>query len=361
MATIKDIADAAGVSIGTVDRIIHKRGRYSEETAANVQRIISDLNYSPNIHARGLRKTRTFSFAAVIPRMEQEAGYWKSVVEGIQRASVELSSYCDEVGIYHFDRYSEASCLEVLREALSSGADGLLIAPVLPDSIQQELAETSIPFLFIDTDIPEMTRRISYIGQDSYQSGILSAKLMGLLMARSSISGSPRTALVIEPPGSNYHLQSRIDGFREYMTENEGDVLIEEKKAVSDNEKTFHQSLSQYFSGLQALPDGVFVANSLVYYFASFLRRQGSDFVGIPLIGYDLIPGREDLIEDGTIDFILTQQPDEQGYRGIMMLYNVLVLKRESRRDIIIPLNIITRENLHTFGDYSYIGNGEKT
>jgi len=350
MATIKDIAEKAGVSIGTVDRIIHKRGRYSDETAEKVQRIIKELDYTPNIHARGLKKTRSYSFGAFIPRREQDAGYWQLVVEGILRASAELRSYCDEVRIFHFDRYSEESCLHVLSTALASGLDGLLIAPVLPEIVQEKLTATDIPFLFIDTDIPDMTNRLAFIGQDSYRSGLLSGKLMSLLISDTEEHGPLKNILVIEPPGSNYHIQSRIDGFRSYLKKKSPELRLSYIKAESDDEEQFHEFLDAYFDVRTKLPSGVFVANSLVYYLASFIERKGGAFGRLPVIGYDLIPDRESLIEDGIIDFILTQQPAEQGYRGITMLYDELVLNRRISSEIIIPLNIITKENLHTFG-----------
>ena len=92
MPTIKDIAEAVGVSIGTVDRIIHKRGRYSEKTAEKVRRVMEEMNYTPNIHARGLKKTRHINFAAVIPHAGQDSGYWELVIRGINHAAAELSS-----------------------------------------------------------------------------------------------------------------------------------------------------------------------------------------------------------------------------------------------------------------------------
>jgi LacI family transcriptional regulator len=350
MATIKDIADRAGVSIGTVDRILHKRGRYSEKTAEKVHAIVKELNYSPNIHARGLKKTRSYSFGAVVPYADQEAGYWQMVVDGIYRASAELSSYCEDVRIFHFDRYSAESCQAVLTEALSSGVEGLLIAPVLPGKVLEMLKGADIPFIFIDTDIPEIKKRISYIGQDSFQSGILSGKLMSLLLSSRFKNAAEKFVLVIEPPDTNYHLQSRIEGFRSYIKENIPDSRIIYIKAESDDEKQFHEFLDAYFDIRKELPGGVFVANSLVYYFASFVKKKGGAFSSLPIIGYDLIPGLEQLIEEGIIDFILTQQPEEQSYRGIMMLYDSLVLNTMVQKEVIIPLNIITKENLHTFG-----------
>lgn len=349
MATIKDIAQRAGVSIGTVDRIIHRRGRYSEKTAARVQAIIEELNYSPNIHARGLKKTRNYTFGAVVPNVEQEAGYWRLAVAGIERAAEELSQFSVNVEILQFDRYSEQSCREVLTGALESGVDGLLIAPVLPGIVKEQLSGIDIPFLFIDTDIPEMTRRISYIGQDSYQSGVLSGRLMSLLLSSAGVGCPSGPVLAITPPGSNYHLRSRVDGFRSFMHEHRSDREIEVVEADSDDEARFHKVLDAYFAAVDVQPSGIFAANSLVYYAASFLKMKGPEFCRIPLIGYDLIPGGESFIEDGIIDFILTQQPEQQAYRGIMMLYDVLVLNKNADKSIIVPLNIITRENINTF------------
>ena len=49
--TIRQVAEEAGVSIGTVDRILHHRGRVSKETTDRVHEIIEKLGYKPNIHA----------------------------------------------------------------------------------------------------------------------------------------------------------------------------------------------------------------------------------------------------------------------------------------------------------------------
>jgi LacI family transcriptional regulator len=353
MATIKDIAEAAGVSIGTVDRILHKRGRYSEKTAEKVRKVLKELEYTPNIHARGLKKTKSHIFGVVLPKRQQDGGYWRLVEEGVLRAARELGSYGSEVRIFPFDRYSSESCLAALSLAMESGAEGLLVAPVRPEDVRSKLEGARFPFLFIDSDIPEMTERISYIGQDSRQSGILSGKLMALLLAYTRKKDGNTRVLVIDPPGSNYHLKSRIDGFRDYMNRFLPEASLIMLKEEVDDEKRFHQYLESYFEGETLLPegkpDGIFVANSLVYYAASFLEKKGGTFPDIPLIGYDMIPGREDFIERGVIDFILSQQPEEQGYQGVMMLYNDLILKKGVDKEVLTPLNIITRENLHTF------------
>ncbi len=353
MATIKDIAEAVGVSIGTVDRILHKRGRYSVQTAEAVQKAMVELNYTPNIHARGLKKTKSHRFAAVIPHRDQDSGYWRLVADGIQRASDELGSYGSSVDLFTFDRFSSDSCRSVMGNALDSGIEGLILAPAIPDIMKELLIDQDMPIFFVDSDIPELKGRTSFIGQDSFQSGILSGKLMNLLLGQSAEDGQERAVLLIDPPGSNPHLKKRMVGFRDYMLIHQKNTRLIEMKEEVDDEQNFHLFLDRFFSESDRLPDGIFVANSSVYYAASYLEKKGDRFCSIPLIGYDLIPGRESFIETGIIDFILTQQPEEQGYRAVIQLYEAEVLKKDIQKDFIIPMNIITKENLHTFEHYN--------
>lgn len=348
MATVKDIADGAGVSIGTVDRVIHKRGRYSQETARKVREVIEELNYTPNIHARGLKNSKKHSFGVVIPGKDQDGGYWGVVQEGIISASHELESYGGVVNIFPFDHYSSQSFINALNLAISSGAEGLLIAPSGSKNIKIQLEKIGIPYIFIDSDLPDLKGRRSYIGQDSRQSGILSGKLMSLLLLGKMAEAGKISLLIVDPPGDNYHLKSRIEGFCEYINSSIPDVRLTTVKEVSDDRKSVYACMEKSWSEGHKI-DGIFVANSSVYYVASFLEIKGDDYISIPLIGYDLIPGKEDAIENGVIDFILTQQPQAQGYRGIMMLYDDIVLKKEIEKEVITPLNIITKENLHTF------------
>ena len=299
MATIKDIAEAAGISVGTVDRIIHNRGRFSAETADKVRRAMAELNYTPNIHARGLKKTRGYTFGAVIPQRDQDAGYWQLVEEGILSAAAELSSYSSQVKLFPFDRYSSESCRSALVSAVNSGAQGLLIAPVRPEDVQAQLGEGDLPCLFIDIDMADMSCRVSFIGQDSLQSGILSGKLMNLLLPPASGRGGAKKVLIINPPGRNPHLGRRIEGFRRFMEDFRRDVSLIHFKEAIDDEDQFHNFMDTVFKNSAGRPDGIFVGNSSVYYMASYLEKRGGEFPRIPLIGYDLIPSRRGLIERG--------------------------------------------------------------
>ena len=69
---IKDIAVRAGVSAGTVDRVIHNRGEVSEETRKTVISIIQEMSYSPNLHASNLASSKRLYTAVLIPESGNE-------------------------------------------------------------------------------------------------------------------------------------------------------------------------------------------------------------------------------------------------------------------------------------------------
>ena len=80
--TIKDIARMAGVSAGTVDRVLHNRGDVSPKSKAKVQKVLDEIHYQPNVFAIGLAAKKKYSFLCLIPYYI-EHDYWHSVVGGI--------------------------------------------------------------------------------------------------------------------------------------------------------------------------------------------------------------------------------------------------------------------------------------
>ena len=86
---IVDIAKMAGVSVGTVDRVIHNRGRVSEENRKKVQAILEMVHYQPNLMARSLAASKKqYHLLAITPSFVQ-GEYWEAISEGIDKAASE--------------------------------------------------------------------------------------------------------------------------------------------------------------------------------------------------------------------------------------------------------------------------------
>ena len=60
--TIKDIAEKAGVSVGTVDRVLHKRPNVSKKSLSLVTKALEEMNYEPNMYASALANSRRYYF-----------------------------------------------------------------------------------------------------------------------------------------------------------------------------------------------------------------------------------------------------------------------------------------------------------
>ena len=80
---IKDIAERAGVSVGTVDRVLHNRPNVSKTALEKVNKALKEMDYKPNVYASALAYNKSYTFYIVLPKHEQEA-YWDEVEEGAQ-------------------------------------------------------------------------------------------------------------------------------------------------------------------------------------------------------------------------------------------------------------------------------------
>ena len=77
--TVTDIAKLANVSIATVDRVLHNRGRVAETTKKRIEQIIKDSGYQPDPLARHLKKRGKYKIGVVLPKLSTAYGYWEQV------------------------------------------------------------------------------------------------------------------------------------------------------------------------------------------------------------------------------------------------------------------------------------------
>ena len=342
MATIKDIAKLANVSIGTVDRVIHKRGYVSSDTKKKVKQAIKTLNYSPNIYARQLKLAKKYEIGILMPELHQDANYWGQPAIGMLRAGKELESHNIELKFFHFDRYSEDSFNEKCSQILKENLDGILIAPVLITPTKEFIARipTKTPYIFFDSDLPD-TKRITFIGQDAYQSGILAGKLMKIL-----IDDSGDIAIIRVMP-EDYHISQRNLGFQSYFQDNN----------IKNNIQVYEWQESHDLNSINALLNkiisnnnikGIFVTNALTFLVASYMELNNNQNK-IKIIGYDLIKENLTYLKNSVIDFLISQSPVSQGYQGIQLLYRKLVLKQDIDNKIMMPIDIVTKENIEFY------------
>ncbi|MDR2552911.1 MAG: LacI family DNA-binding transcriptional regulator [Treponema sp.] len=333
--TMHEIAALAGVSIGTVDRVLHKRGRVSAATREKVEGIIDHYRFIPNPIARRLKRGRAYRFCALIPRRDQDAGYWAQALEGIEAGAAELRPLGAETEILEYDRYSLGEAWGMLDRALAADPDGMIFAPiVLIKPLLEKVRERGIPCVFFDSDFPGVNP-LCRIRQDPVRGGYLAGRLMHLFMGTEK-----RPMGVLNIHSQDYHIIKRRDGFVRYAEEQGVPTVVRD---YAGEEELSGAEMGRF---LEDCPDlaGVFVTNCLAHRVARTLksRRRGDLFI----IGYDLIPGNRRLLEEGFMDAVIAQRPEEQGRRSVLALYRHIALEEPVEPEIDIPLDIYVRENI---------------
>ena len=116
MITMKDIAKKANVSIGTVDRVIHNRGRVSQSTSKKIQKIIKEYDYKPNIFASSLSAKSKIYIATIMPYLHQDNKYWELPHKGIKKKLNEIKNYNFENDFFFFDKYNPDSLKKIFNK-----------------------------------------------------------------------------------------------------------------------------------------------------------------------------------------------------------------------------------------------------
>lgn len=345
---IKDIAEKAKVSTGTVDRVLHKRGRVSKKVEEKILRIIEEMDYEPNLMARALGSNKIYHIAALIPDHKSDY-YWHAPKAGIEKAEKDLKQYGIVVQQYVFDPYSVESFITNANQLTKDNPDGIILSPIfyretLP--FFEKWKTAGIPFVLFNTQITEY-EPLSYIGQDSYQSGFLAGKLIHY--------GQPAPCSILiahidEEISNAAHLLKKEQGFRNYFAQNNLDHQYKILR-VELNRTNAASFITQLDSIIDSTPDiaSVFVTTSKAYEIAKHLEQRRIRHIKI--IGYDLLPQNLYFLNKDAISFLINQNPKGQGYWGIYQLTDHLVFKKEVPIIKYLPLDIVTKENMNYYTD----------
>ncbi len=349
---IKDIAEAAGVSTGTVDRVIHGRGNVSPAKRAKVLEVMRALDYKPNIIASALAYNKNFRIGVLLPDPEIDP-YWQAPYSGVTYALESVRHYGVTVQFYLFDLFKAETFVEQYEKLLADAPDAILFSPLFLKESKALLAKSSalgIPNVMVNTYI-ENSDSLSYIGPDSYQSGVLAARLLNF-----GLNNHATVIILNLAKGSTnaQHLLQKEQGFRDYYANfNSGSTTVVKYDFEDfDKEELMEQFMEAIFRKHPDL-DGVFVTNSRAFRVVESISAEAAK--RLKIVGFDLMKKNLDYLQTGKIDFIINQNSVQQGYWGIMTLFNHFILKQKVEKIQNLPLDIVVLEN------YSYYLRKEKS
>lgn len=163
--TLKDIAKIAGVSIGTVSRVINnKTSEISEETVKKVEKIIKQEGYVPNVRARALKTNRSNLLGLLIPSIKNP--FFTEIAKGVEDMAYKLGYSVILCNTYD-DFEKETKYLNTLHELR---VDGIIVAGSYDRNQKKEEAYNfDVPLIAIDRAV--YYKNIStFITTDNYSS-----------------------------------------------------------------------------------------------------------------------------------------------------------------------------------------------
>ena len=338
MATIKEIAALAGVSRGTVDRVLNDRGAVNPETAEKIRKIARDLDYKPNRAGLVLAAQKKRLKLGVILFSTGNA-FFQDVLSGINEKAEELAGYNCTVITKQISFGVEAQ-LQAVDELLAEEVNGIAMTPYNDERIRDcinRLYEQGIPVVTLNTDI-ENAKRIAYVGSNYTRSGATAAGLLQLMT-----SGTVNVGIVTGSSNILCHTE-RIAGFLKTLKPYADRIHIVDTVEIHDDEV---ESYEKTYALLSAHPEinALFFAAGGVYGGCRSVEALGKKGA-IRIIAFDQVPTTRQMLENGTIAATICQQPKVQGSKPLSLLFAYLTTGENPEKEYnYVAVDIRIREN----------------
>lgn len=343
MATIREIAKLAGVSIGTVDRALNNRGRIDPNVEKKILNIAKSLNYKPDKIAKSLAiRKKKLKIAAILNTYNNV--FFEDVIKGIETAKKEIEEFGMSIIIKRCKDFDADNQLEIIEEALQEGANAMAIVAINDNRIINKISElynNNFPIVLLNSFVNSKDC-IAYVGCNYDLAGEIAASLLNI------ISNGNKINLLVFSNNFNKMLgnKKRVDSLvsrlkTDYKNINIQDIIEMEK----DNNLNFNKSkdnLLKYMNTDVVICPGAETSK----YVINAIKELGL-YKKIKIITYDF----SDVVKDGLLDrgiiASITQNPKEQGYKAIKVLFEYLLTKTvPDKKSTYIETQVIFRENL---------------
>lgn len=330
----------AGVSKGTVDRVLHNRGKVSSRAAEKVSNVLKKIEYTPNPIARNLRTNKAYRICVLIPDADFDT-YWLPSYEGLNEARRKFQPFGITIVQYLYHPNKRSTFIKSAKEAINSTPDALLMAPLFHKEsllISQECKQNNI-YVTLFNNLIDTLNTDNFIGQDLYRTGRVAASLIERITA--SYANIAIVHINEEP-----HMRQKEIGFKDYFKERkESNRKIVTYNLSTVNMTNFEKELKLFFSSYP-LVSGIFITNSMAYRIATHLSEKNKK---IRLVGYDLLAENIECLNKGSIDFLIHQKPRQQAYLAVSLLAEHFLFGKELPPKELLPIDIVTTENVQYY------------
>lgn len=317
--TMKDVALEAGVSVGTVSRVINKENGIKEVTLKKVEQAIKTLNYIPDYYARGMKKNRTETIALIVPSIWHP--FFSEFAMHVENEVYKRNNKLLLCSINGTNR--EQEYLEMLRQNKVDGVVAITYSPI------EKYLTSGIPFVSIDRTYSDI--EIACVSSDNDAGGREAAKQL-------IKKGCQHLAFVGGHNTTINETKHRRHAFEKYVRESNLPFSVFD---LNEKEKDYHVKLAQFLSENPDI-DGIFTINDFsALDVIEILQKNGKRIPDdVQIIGYDGIKMAENR------DYLLStiEQPlEEMAREAVRILFDIIDGKTVNLQTI-LPIKFIERK-----------------
>jgi LacI family transcriptional regulator len=336
--TIQDVAQKAGVSVATIDRVLNHRPGVKVRTVEKVESAIRELNYQPDRIAARLARGREYRFWFVLPNTAGE--FMNRISDEVEAAAKRMSGERVSIMVKRVDVFDGRLLANVL-DSLEDGIDGVAVValdhPAVRESINTLVAK-GISVVTLVSDVPG-SKRTHYAGVDNSSAGRTAAGLMGrFLNGRKGKVGLFAGSLALRD-----HIERQF-GFEQVMAHEFPDLTVLPVRESRDDTERSEELAKQL---LKEHPDllGIYNVGGGTAGITSALEASGDPKHTI-FIAHEVTEGSRRALIRGSIDVIINQDPGHEVRSAVRVLIakadNAPVIEDQER----IRIDIFMRDNL---------------
>ena len=322
MVTIKQIAEIAGVSRGTVDRVLNNRGHVNSETANRVRRIADSLNYVPNKAAKSLAALKRETKLGYIILSQGSNPFFSQLESGIRKKAQELAEYGVSLSIEYGDYSSPEYQDELIDKLVNDGIDGLAICGFNFQSTAEKLRNITlagIPVVTVNTDIPS-SGRLAYVGSNYKKSGRTAGRIMDI-----ATRGCAKVGIILGSHSVLCHSE-RVDGFISYLNDHAPSIVISDIRENYDDDYMSYSIATEMLTCSEPV-DAIYLASAGTYGVCKAIETVGKKENNTPVfLCYDRFPQIEPMLKSGVITATICQQPLYQGSKPLDILFSKIAM-----------------------------------
>lgn len=204
--TLKDIGKIVGVSPRTVSSALTGTGRVSEAMRIKIKNIANEMNYKPNLQARGLVQNKSYLIGTVFPYLN--VSFFNEIISGIEEKA---SEHGYDILLGNANLQTKKDGRIAIEKMIRRNVDGLICSPDYREvNLFKELKEKNIPTIQVMTSIDDLD--VPFIGVDNKYGGkIATNHLISLGHEKIGFIGTDRSHYSEIEARNNGYLQALIE------------------------------------------------------------------------------------------------------------------------------------------------------